>query len=79
MKLKSLLGACLSLLSPLTFALNVGDHVIVDHTDPGFTFTPTAAWTDSTMVGGYYGTNYKGDVTSGAYQRSRKTDPLTLV
>lgn len=47
-------------------AMETGERIIVDNADSGFTFTPQAAWTDSTHVPGYYGSNYKGDVSSGA-------------
>lgn len=42
------------------------DPLIVDNTDPGFTYTPTSAWTTSTSTSGYYGTNYRIDTTTGA-------------
>ncbi|HEY0943897.1 MAG TPA: DNRLRE domain-containing protein [Opitutaceae bacterium] len=42
------------------------DPIIVDNTDPGFTYTPTSAWTTSTSTSGYYGANYRIDTTTGA-------------
>lgn len=47
-------------------AMEVGDQIVIDNTDSGFTYTPQAAWRNSTHVPGYYGSNYLGDVTSGA-------------
>ncbi|MFD0961046.1 golvesin C-terminal-like domain-containing protein [Paenibacillus chungangensis] len=55
------------LYSPLQIAevsaAEIGDRIIVDNTDSGFSYTPSASWTDSTSGPGYYGTNYKVDAT----------------